>query len=198
MNIYIKAYNSQKPKKQTVQELLEHLYDDADENMKNKIAAAYSYFMPAKPKKPKTVFEWLGLAMSSDQTRPYLKFIWCDGKGNAVATDGRILLKAPCDKPEGFYDHRENKIDHDQTFPQWERFFPDQEGQEEIVNLIIMSEKSYKTEKTDDLGFEIKYIDKALSLDGDKKIKWSCDCSPLQIDFEDGRQALIMPIRNPR
>lgn len=198
MNIYTKAYNAKKPKKDAVAELLEALYD-LNPEMQDDIAAAYKYFMPAQSKTPKNAFEWVALACSKQATRPYLNFVWCTGE-EAVAIDGHRLHYAPCDKPEGYYDHKGNPIALDLKFPDWQRVFPNLKDADKVHGFEIADNKDYKAidskgEKMSEHHFQIIYVDSALSLKGDYEALWTINGEPMQINFNDGRKALIMPMK---
>ena len=113
--------NAVKMKKEEAAELIEQLYIDRNSVNDYELTRLYVYFMPALPKIARTDFQWLAKAISKDDTRPYLQYIYCDGE-HAIATDGHRMHWLPCNIPVGFYDSNQNKIDvSGLTFPDWKR-----------------------------------------------------------------------------
>lgn len=199
MNIQTLAYNSKKIKKTEAQDIVENLYNSFtdDKETQKDIAKLYKYFMPTLPKKPKTLFQWLGMACGKEEVRPYLHHIWCDGE-NAVATNGHILFAAPCEKPEGFYDWQGNKIESDLTFPQWQRVIPNYNASDnfDFNELKLGDRNGYHHDKAHGHDFDMAYIEQALAFGGKVKYcQWNFDGTPMLITFDDMRRAVIMPRR---
>lgn len=68
------------------------------------LARLYAHFLPSLPKRPKTAFDWCAKAMSKDDVRHYLRYVYVTDE-EIMATDGHRLHIAPnADNLEpGFY-----------------------------------------------------------------------------------------------
>lgn len=192
-NLATLALDIKKPKKAEAQAIIEGLYNGNTLSSED-MAKLYKYFMPAKPRKPKTVFDWVYSAVSKEKIRPYLHHVWSDGQ-TAVATDGHRLHKAALGLPEGFYDQQGNKLDIDFTFPNWQRVIPDNGDQVLIENITPFNADAYQFGEYSDYVFQMQYIDAANALGEPKKIIWSQDGEPCVLDYGDHRQAVVMPKR---
>jgi hypothetical protein len=92
----------------------------------DQLTTLYSYFMPAIPNKPKTVYQWLNKIKAKNDVRRYLNYVYCDG-GRLCATDGHRLLVTPNDDglAIGFYDEAMNHVGTDiGTYPNLDRIIP--------------------------------------------------------------------------
>jgi len=91
-------------------------------------AQIYNHFQPNKRPKFKTDTDWLWAAAGTEETRPYLHYIYVDRENkNIVTTDGHRLhmLPAPEDKLQGFYDKEGVHLgDEMMTFPDYRRVIP--------------------------------------------------------------------------
>ncbi len=206
MNIQTHAYNTKrKMPRHKVMEMLEDIYSTADDSMRDQLAAAYKAYIPAATKKPKNVFDWVYMARGTEQTRPYLNFVWSDGEGNIVATDGHRLHLARMDLVRGFYDGQCKPVDYDGTFPDFWRVIPEDHPQTvdfngcELVN--IGKTIAYKHNGgTLDGGITVnkQYIDAANSMGASVfsyPSKDSMAFKACKAQWPDGRVAVVMGLR---
>lgn len=200
MNIYTHAQQVKTNTKEMI-EYIENRYEAAtNDDERDALAMLYKKFAPPAPKKPRTVFEWLHLATTKENKRFYLCEIWCDGKGTAVATDSHFMHIAPCDKPEGYYDHAGHRIEIDATFPQWERVANQDMSSAVTVTLSEIREKDgeihvQKMEGLDDT-FGCAILDKIRAFGEPEEWRFDPDSRVLVASFADGRRAVTMA-RNP-
>lgn len=128
-----------KPNKQAAQAYIRSLYAaTSDPQQREQLAGLYTYFMPAKPAKPKTAFQWVASACSTEQYKQYLCHPYSTGK-LLIATDGHRLHMAPTTLPVGWYHcTTEEPLDlKGATFPDWPRIMPSQEEQQAAQPLSL-------------------------------------------------------------
>ena len=192
---------STKLKKHEAAAMIEQLYEDRNSVNDYDLARLYKFFMPALPKIAKTDFQWLAKAISKEETRPHLNYIYCDGE-HAIATDGCRMHWLLCNIPVGFYDSNQNKIDVDLTFPDWKRIMV---THEHSGTLDIEACELGKTGYSGIIAYTIKnilfnktYIDDALNGANKAEITYSTNDGSLQhMKFTMGnRNAVVMNIRN--
>lgn len=207
MNITTFAASCRKAEKRKVQKLLEQFFNMPElDSYKIELAEAYNYFMPAKVAKPKSVFDWVALAVSTDKIRPFLCNVYCDGI-NIVATDGARLHLAPNDgRAIGFYcPITGNKIDlgeyYKNSFPDYRRVIPHDDGCEpyEMPETLVTESAggiSYAHNGADE-GFYKKFVDAMRSLGQPFSCKRGTiegnSLKPLIMRFDDNRIAVLMP-----
>lgn len=167
----------------------------------------YSFFMPPMPKKTKTAFDWVFQAAGTEETRPYLHFVYVTEDGSEmVATDGHRLHHAPNvhDLEPGFYNSQRVKVDYtDQPFPDWKRIVP--EGGESFKwnreDLKILSRGDHTTNYRhvynifEGLHMNGIYFEQAVQGASEVEGEYNGDMSPAKFYFEDGFYAVVMPIR---
>lgn len=183
---------NRKPNKTEIQHLIQTMYEETEDH---RLAQLYKYFMPAMPKKPKNVFQWVALAVSTDKTRPYLHKVYSDGE-NIVATNGHILHLAPDGRPEGFYCPitEEHLPDYCGAFPnKYKEVIPEKTDtyilKKELVTLPDSRGVAYKS-TVGGFVYDKKPLDKCLSYGEPESYSGG---KPMRMDFKDDRVALIMP-----
>ena len=192
-------------KKYEALQIVENIYKDRQSVSDKDLAQLYRIFMPALPKKPKTDFDWLAKAVPPERdVRPYIQHIYCDG-ANAVATDGRRMHIAPCDNEPGYYDRFGNPLDWNETFPPWQRVAPGKNVKLDVRFDDLIIEVSNRGDLfyalVDDSGyaahFSKRLVDDALSINGDAGYTVhrgdNSTRSPIRIDMDGGRTAVVMP-----
>ena len=201
MNIQTQAYDiKRKPSKDIAGKMLQSLWIKADnDDDREALAALFKYFQPATPAKPKTVLQWVSKAKSKEQIRYYITEVYSTGE-YAVATDGHIMFVAPYQGPEGYIDHDGAALEsltRNGTFPQWERVIPaDNMPAVSLGDFRISDKGNYVLKSGEGIyGIPKKHMDLALSYGGDYEMFWDKAGSPILVKFDDGRKAIIMPIK---
>lgn len=200
MNIYTQAFESRKPKKNEIRDLLVELYESTEnDTIRARLAEAYRYFTPTVAAKPKTRWDWVSLAISNDQTRPHLHNVWCDGE-YAVAIDGHRLHMTPCNFAPGYYTVDGKRMDglEDQwTFPDYKRVIPDNTHAPLVIDTARVEKKGeiYHYKITDNFGINKRYHDQSVGLCAPTGVAWDGDVGPVRFDFADGSVAVVMGIR---
>lgn len=192
-NIYEQAYCiRRKPNKDKACDIIKELWQALPER-REELASLFKYFVPADIAKPKTALEWLSRAVSKDPTRHYIANIYRED-GMAVATDGNILLAAPCEGAAGYISSTGELMRVEGTFPDWKRLIPKELPAFNVSALKINKNGHYQNGDSE-IGFNKKLLDVVLSFGGDYIAYWDGSFSPLYFSFLDGRLALIMPLR---
>jgi len=113
-----------KPSKETVQEYLRELYAQHPDAA-YQLAQIYNYFMPSAPAKAKTDFQWVARSCGDNDARAGLNFVWVDGEGFMVATNGHMLHMAPTTLARGYYHPKTGEpCNCDYKYPEWRRVVP--------------------------------------------------------------------------
>lgn len=199
MNIQTRAHRThRKPKKEEAQAVIEAIYNGTPATQEE-LAALYKYFMPAMPAKCKDLVQWVAKARSTDQTRRYLTQSYCDGQ-HLIATDGHRMhwIKAPEGMAKGYVDDKGAAIDIDGTFPDWQRVIPQAEHSKEIHVQDLEATKRDRIMCYNIGGayFNKKYIDDILNGDTSATVRYTDGPrDPIRFEFEDGRNAVVMPVR---
>lgn len=172
------------------------------------MAALYGFFMPS-PVPAKKPFDWVGLAISTEETRYYLCHVYVTD-GRMVATNGHLLHLLPTDREDGFYDKAGVKIEVDATFPDFDRVIPPAKGKtfvwkRKAAELV----KPWTDGHTGKLVHSYKlpngtyvnkaYWDKATAGLDSVEFQNADSFAPIRIFFDDDSKiAVVMPIRGPR
>ncbi len=169
------------------------------------LAKLYAFFMPPLPAKAKG-FKWVARAMGQNDVRYYLNYVHSEGS-RVVATDGHRLHLMPGDLPAGYYDKAETQCNVAANYPDIDRVIPPRHQAEEKYNLHEILHKLPVVEvggvkvKThayvlpDGSHVNKRYLDQAVAKDEPAILRLYEDGRPARIDFEDGRLAVIMPMR---
>ena len=192
-----------KPKKDQVRSILCGLYEQHPE-LGYDLAALYTYFMPAKPKKPKTDFDWLSAATDAESNRTFQRFVYANDK-HAVATDGhRMHLMSLSDihLDAGFYDRSRNLVERDDQYPDYQRVLPERNPQREcgadVFSELVEVAKSfaYRMEIGGlHCGFAKQYVDQALSIMQNPCVTLPDSANKAVRIDDDHHTAVIMPMR---
>lgn len=103
----------------------------AGDGTHEQLATLYRYFEPkATPAQlADNDFAWCASAVEKGGTRDHIENVYCDGKGNLVATDGYRIHVATFDGAKGYYTPRGQLMEGTTdkwTFPDWNRAMPDE------------------------------------------------------------------------
>lgn len=174
-------------------------------------AALYAYFMPAPPKKPKTAFQWVALAVAGkNEHRYYLRFVYvtddhlvgCDGFRLHVALNADGL-------PPGYYNVKGDRVhDTDEfAYPDWARLLaPYQSGSATTVTVSANTLDVVETGRvtayaiptaSGEIRVPCNQFKDAIATDGPSvELTWTCQPSNASIyrKWADGREALIQAI----
>ena len=95
MNIAAMAEQYKKPSKADAQNMVKALYESATNDAdRAKLAQLYKFYVPTATKKPKTVFDWVALAMGKKDVREYLNYVYVT-ESHITATDGHRMHRVP-------------------------------------------------------------------------------------------------------
>jgi hypothetical protein len=146
------ASGSKKPKKAEAQRILRELaewlekHNDLHPDTLADLAALYTYFMPPKRKKARTLLEWVALAAGRKNPHKAFNYVYVDN-AHAVATDGHRLHFVPLSAIEselapGFYCprtlHRLYEPE-DFQFPDWQHIVPEVTPQGQTSHNVQLS-----------------------------------------------------------
>ena len=101
-SLYAEAFKYRGSVKRDEAETLVAALGERHPESRQELAMLLAYFMPKAPK-GKTVEAWVASAAAKKDIRAYLRFVCATGS-EIVATDGRVLHKAPSELPRGLYD----------------------------------------------------------------------------------------------
>jgi len=87
------AIANKAPSKAGAQEIIRALAEQHPDSLRD-LARLYAYFMPPKPKKPKTAFQWVSAAAGVKDIRYYLNYVYVTAE-HLTASDGHRLHRAP-------------------------------------------------------------------------------------------------------
>ncbi|VAW77772.1 hypothetical protein MNBD_GAMMA12-3921 [hydrothermal vent metagenome] len=165
------------------------------------LANLYSFFLPAKTKKPKTSQAWIANAIADCDVRHYLNFAHVKDK-ELAATDGHRLHAMPTDLPDGYYDSAMNPVDVDGKYPDTERVLVQDRSKPILLDLskTEIVHNAYKGKPDDvylfnvgdkQLAFRTKHINEAVVLMENPMISFGTSTF-----ITDGtHKAVVMPIR---
>jgi len=161
------------------------------------LANLYSFFIPNTPK-VKTDFQWVHTAISTEATRYYLNYVYV-ADGEMVATDGHRLHLAKTELENGFYDKAGNKVEVDATFPDYHRVIPEPAKPYSWVaahcEVREIGDNGLAYILTNGAGVNKKYWDIASQGADVVDFDMADEATPLRMDFENGRLAVVMPMR---
>jgi len=178
----------------------EMIENDSDEiNIEESLALLYSYFLPPLAK-PKTPEQWLMLAMGKTDIRFYLNYCYSDGK-NFIASDGHRAHLMKTDKPKGFYNSAGDLVEVGHKYPSIYNIIPKGRAKKlpDDIKVVVTEGSGYQsptaTNIHNDTYVQTEYLNDALSLGGKVKYFNADRSSAVRLDFDDGRKAMIMPVR---
>ena len=87
------AIENKAPSKAIAQGIIRDLAEQHPDSVRE-LAQLYAYFMPPKPKTPKTAFQWVAMAAGVKDIRYYLNYVYVTAE-HLAATDGHRLHRAP-------------------------------------------------------------------------------------------------------
>ncbi len=88
-NLIRTAYETKKPNKHEAMAYIQSLYEQYPEQ-EYALAHLAAYFMPSAPKTPKDSFTWVAKAVSTDEVKYHLNFVYVD-EGFVIATNGHSM-----------------------------------------------------------------------------------------------------------
>lgn len=168
------AAKQKKPNKKEAQDILRTLADKHPESLEA-LSHLYTYFMPPAPKKAKTAWEWITLAMGYKDRREELNYVYVNER-HIVSTDGHRLHLMPNNDglEPGFYLANGDKV-HDpdyRRYPDYERIIPNksrmvaEQISEAPERVEIGNVHVYRMPWTEEYGLNAQYLEAALMLDG--------------------------------
>ena len=208
MNLATIAVNESKPRKDEAQQILRELAEKYPDSAHD-FGKLYVYFMPPKPKTPKTGFQWVATAIATRDIRENLTYVHVTAE-HIEATDGHRLHRMPnADglRP-GYYLPNGDKAHEPDfaKFPNTDRIMPSRTGNRVTVVLSDLGvvepypkHVAYVVSTpTGDVLLNKQYLDQAAVGVNTFNIIYGEDAevSPVRIDMDD-RTAVIMPIRPP-
>ena len=208
-NLAALSLSAIKPKKAVAQQILRELAEKHPDSA-HELAELYTYFMPPKPKKARTVWEWVTLAMAVQDVRDYLNYVHVTADW-LTASDGHRLHRAPnTDGLEpGYYLANGDKA-HDlsaMTYPEVERVIPKSEGAKTIwleaepTDVVEAGAAGWAVrlpEYAKSRGLSLAYLRNALALDAYPQVlQWQPGSGndAVRFDLDGGRLAVVMPMR---
>jgi hypothetical protein len=87
------AIDNKAPSKAIAQDIIRDLAEQHPDSVRE-LAQLYAYFMPPKPKKPKTAFQWVSAAAGVKDIRYYINYVYVTAE-HLTANDGHRLHRAP-------------------------------------------------------------------------------------------------------
>lgn len=182
--------------------------DDSGDALRN-LAALYAYFMPAAPKKAKTPFQWVALAMGKQDVRYYLNYVHVT-ENHIEATDGHRMHKTPNHDslPAGFYNAAGDKVKAPDfaNFPDTGRVTPALMGRDRVepdfnawpLIEVGNSGKCFAYRLPNDVHVEKRYLEAALNNPaGVDALYIGASNEAVCIKYKGGDEAtaVIMPMR---
>lgn len=196
MEVATLANSIKKPNKtrafDIVVDMIESEYRPTDELL----AELYSFFLPSMPKKPKTDEQWVAKAMASKDVRHYLNYLYSDGR-RLMATDGVRLHICETGLPVGFYDSQLSPVKVDAKYPDVDRLIPKKNGPGILVGALNAGPTDGRLfTYTLPSGGKInkRYYDE-MTCGESVYLQQEGTQGAVRLDFEDGRLAVIMPLR---
>lgn len=192
-----------KPNKKTAHDLFKSLIEQGEATADD-LAKLYKFFLPPVPAKAKKPIDWVRKFVAKKDVREGLNYIYSDGNRN-IATNGHFLAISHEDPlPEGYYDSKSlDKIEISYRYPQIDRVIP--QGNPLSIRDIEPSEvierhgnHSYLYHLSDGTEFALnkQYVDTVLANPSPvSDILFFNNSSGVLYQFDNGDQALIMPIR---
>lgn len=195
-NLATLAHKAKKPNKQEAHNLIVDLFEQTQDE---RLALLYKYFMPATPKASGA---WVHKAVSTDKYRHNLVLAYSDGQ-TLTATDGYRLHREPTTLAPGYYDKTGQAVDNGRcTFPDVGKIFPkcDTHTTVTLADLTVEPRGKGKTYVYIIEGriYNKKLIDEAFNGQASLNCGYEADryMSPLQINHDDGKVALVMPMKD--
>ncbi len=200
-----------KPSKELVQEYLRDLYGQHPDAV-YQLSQIYNYFMPSAPAKAKTAFQWVARSCGDNDARAGLNFVWVDGEGFMVATNGHMLHMAPTTLARGYYHPKTGEpCNCDYIYPDWRRVVPVTPSKELVGFMLRMADTTtYEVQMKNSTmhvlqvptdygvqGFDRKYVLAALNGRTESRGYISTRLDHAQMVLVDGdRTAVIMGTRS--
>lgn len=192
------AHGSRKPNKAHAFRVVRNLIASGNAPNDEQLAILYGYFQPAVPKKPKTVFDWVALALGKNDVRRQINMLHVKN-GVLYATDGHRIHYAPTELADGCYDKSGSPTDFNMDFASVERIISD------TSNQWCANDEAARGLKTQDVAAQmINYCDSRLQgsyfeavmsvgcvLTGERK--GALKYGHVHFTFENDCKAVIMP-----
>ena len=203
-----------------VENVIDALWDKATMQGRNELSFIYAQLLAPLPEYPKTDFEWVAKALSQDETRLAMNFVFVN-EHEMIATDGKRLHIAP-NKAEsgarllepGLYDtncvlvalpqdHNERFFKffgEDLTYPNVRRIIPRyNEGELKtgfFDPVIRNTRQGKKVTKFGEGWFNPDFLKDVFSRARDSSVKFyhADELSPILI-LDEERTAVVMPLR---
>lgn len=208
-NLASVAYNltAHKPKKHELQNLVKELYEKYPEE-DYILGQLYNHFMPSVPKKAKTEWGWVALAMGKHDVRDYLNYIHVDEK-YITATDGHRVHRIPNSNglESGFYYANGDKV-HDSdwnNYPEVNRIIPYHKRittislkAQEIVeigkDIVAFKLKLQGDNCINEIGINKQYLENLANSNDEIEI-WYGKGNECIHHKSDNREGVVMPMR---
>lgn len=183
------------------------------EELQANMTRLWAHFLPNKPRKPKSAFDWAAKAMAKKDVRYYLEYVRVT-EDKITATDGHRVHFAPNTEglPAGYYGHEKVMLENldAMKYPDTNRITPNTEdahrewitvtleGLDLETKAVTVSGKdvtmsAYRIQK--DQYVNADYLHDAVSLAGEE-IHLNIGEPRAVVVIQDGeRQGIIMPVR---
>ena len=204
INTIANLAKDQKPNRKDTFALVRNMINRGESTDKD-LATLYAFFLPKVPAKPKTIRQWVSLAMGKKDVRYYLNYLYSDGS-RFVATDGhRLHVQHGINLEVGFYNTEQVKLEVDAKYPDFGRIIPS-DGVTDIKYLsdfsnlevtVIEGHSNMQAVKINDSWFNQQYIRDALSMFNSSDaidLMQKDDKSPIRLTQGD-LLAVVMPTR---
>jgi len=164
-------------------------------------ALLYAYFLPKVPKVPKTPEQWVMLAVSRNDVRYYLNYLYSDGT-TLAASDGHRIHVCPTTLAAGYYDTALTPIPDmaDVKYPDFTNIVaPSNRAPIELdlatcpVRHITKNIHAYIPPGTE-TGLNVGYLSQAAAGLTNVTLQ-PAGLGGYRLEHADGRYAVIMPIR---
>lgn len=165
----------------------------------NAAAQLYAFFLPTPSRKPKSLFDWVWLAVGRKDVRYYLNYAYSDGEF-LYGTDGHRMHRAPTDLAAGFYDAAGNQVEVDAKYPDISRVVTpaaDDPVPVDVAAYPVEESGKHTGYRLPNGAFVQKsFLDDAVAFNGSPVVTLPAHAeTSTRLDYNDGRLAVIMPIR---
>ena len=169
-----------KPTKVKAQHSLKSIFEEHADQLSDDalfhLGQLYRYFMPAAPRTPKTLEQWVAKAAGKKDVRYYLNYVYADPAGFLVATNGHRMhvMDLPEGMKPGYYCPKtlEWLQDHEEwRYPDWQRIMPTPARwllQRLDISTWAVDEIEDKAvyRMPDGVALNKQYVDEALAMPG--------------------------------
>lgn len=206
--------------------VIEKLTDDQRYELNAELARLYANFMPAVPKRPASMFDWVAKCIAEADIRQELNYVHVTEQ-HITATDGCRIHRAPNagGMPPGYYDKAGTLIHApaEFNFPKVERYFTGDYGSG-LITVCSIGELKQGSELSGKkktimpyykipspaggIDVQVKFLEDACSMEAADHQHHFCAhpvegvvngmCTLQIANLSEGRQVVLMPLRPGR